>query len=117
MVRIPIDEVVYPKDQPTSYQVNWDGSLGEEVVVYDHSKELVTYPLTSISLLRFFGALDEKADGYILVPDGCGALIYLNNGKTSQSLYSEAVYGRDGALPLEERRPYDRQVNHLPSLG
>jgi hypothetical protein len=117
VVRIPIDEVVYPKDQPTSYQVNWDGSLGEEVVVYDHSKELVTYPLTSISLLRFFGALDEKAEGYIFVPDGCGALIYLNNGKTSQSLYSEAVYGRDGALPLEERRPYDRQVNHLPVFG
>lgn len=117
LVRIPMAEVVYPKDQPTAYQVNWDGSLGEEVVIYDPSKELATYPLTSIALLRYFGAADTEAQGYIFVPDGCGALIYLNNGKTSQTLYSEPVYGWDGALPLSERRPYDREINYLPVFG
>lgn len=117
VVRIPMAEVVYPKDRPTAYEVNWDGSLGEEVVIYDESKELVTYPLTSIALLRFFGSADAQADGYIFVPDGSGALIYLNNGKASQTLYSEPVYGADGALPIVERRPYDREVNHLPVFG
>lgn len=117
LVTIPMAEVVYPKDQPTAYEVNWDGSLGDEVVIYDHSKELVTYPLTSIALLRYFGAADTEAQGYIFVPDGSGALIYLNNGKTNQTLYSEAVYGRDGALPVAERRPYDRENNHLPVFG
>jgi len=27
------------------------------------------------------------------------------------------VYGRDGALPVAERRPYDRENNHLPVFG
>lgn len=117
VVRIPMAEVVYPKDRPTAFEVNWDGSLGEEVVIYDHSKELATYPLTSITLLRYFGAADSQAEGYIFVPDGSGALIYLNNGKTGQTLYSESVYGQDGALPLSERRPFDREVNHLPVFG
>ena len=116
-MRIPMAEVVYPKDRPTAFEVNWDGSLGEEVVIYDHSKELATYPLTSITLLRYFGAADSQAEGYIFVPDGSGALIYLNNGKTGQTLYSESVYGQDGALPLSERRPFDREVNHLPVFG
>ncbi|HBG00053.1 MAG TPA: hypothetical protein DDW87_00560, partial [Firmicutes bacterium] len=101
--RIPMAEVVYPQDQPTSYEVNWDGSLGDELLVYDQTRELVTYPLTSVALLRFFGAADTTEEGYIFVPDGSGALINLNNGKTNQTLYSEPVYGRDGALPMGER--------------
>lgn len=116
-VRIPMDEVVYPQDQPTSYEVNWDGTLGEELLVYDQTRELVTYPLTSVALLRFFGAADSTEEGYIFVPDGSGALIYLNNGKTNQTLYSEPVYGRDGALPIGERLPYEKKTNHLPVFG
>lgn len=116
-VRIPMDEVVYPQDQPTSYEVNWDGTLGEELLVYDQTRELVTYPLTSVALLRFFGAADSTEEGYIFVPDGSGALIYLNNGKTNQTLYSEPVYGRDGALPTGERLPYEKKTNHLPVFG
>ena len=86
-------------------------------MVYDQTRELVTYPLTSVALLRFFGAADSTEEGYIFVPDGSGALIYLNNGKTNQTLYSEPVYGRDGALPTGERLPYEKKTNHLPVFG
>lgn len=117
VVQVPMAEVVYPIDQPSAYEVNWDADEGEDFLKYDTTKELVTYPLTSISLLRYFGAADTSAEGYILVPDGSGSLIYLNNGKVGETLYSEPVYGCDGALPVSERLPYEKQVNHLPVFG
>lgn len=117
LVQIPMHEVVYPQDQPTAYTVMWDAAPGEEILEYDHSRELVSCPLTSIALLRFFGAADGTEEGYVFVPDGSGALIYLNNGKVDQTLYSEPVYGWDGALPLEERLPYAKETNHFPIFG
>lgn len=48
-----------------------------------------------IQLLRYFGAADTTEDGYLLVPNGSGSLIYFNNGKASADLYSEYVYGID----------------------
>lgn len=51
------------------------------------------YPV-DLDVLPWFGAAAD-ADGYIFVPDGSGALIYLNNGKTNYSSYSAMVYGQD----------------------
>lgn len=48
-----------------------------------------------IQLLRYFGAADTEEEGYMLVPNGSGSLIYFNNGKTTASNYAEYVYGMD----------------------
>ncbi|MCC8046943.1 MAG: DUF5696 domain-containing protein [Clostridiales bacterium] len=50
-----------------------------------------------IQMLRYFGAAGTDEDGYMLVPNGSGSLIYFNNGKngTSVANYSEYVYGID----------------------
>lgn len=48
-----------------------------------------------IQLLRYFGAAGTDEDGYMLVPNGSGSLIYFNNGKTTVENYSEYVYGID----------------------
>lgn len=48
-----------------------------------------------IQLLRYFGAAGMDEDGYLLVPNGSGSLIYFNNGKASADVYSEYVYGID----------------------
>lgn len=55
------------------------------------------YYLVGIDILRYFGASMQE-DGYIFVPDGSGALIYFNNGKTAESSYGAAVYGQDAAM-------------------
>lgn len=53
------------------------------------------YYLVDIDLLEFFGAAGSDAeDGYLFIPDGSGALIYLNNGK-NEPAYIASVYGRD----------------------
>lgn len=49
--------------------------------------------LTNLQLLRYFGAADSTAQGYMLVPDGSGALINLNSDKGSMSPYTAVMYG------------------------
>ena len=51
--------------------------------------------IKSISLLPFFGAGGRGEDGYMLVPDGSGALIYYNNERLEASTFSKALYGFD----------------------
>lgn len=74
------------------------------------------YLLTSLTLLSFFGAADDREKGYIFVPDGSGALIYLNNGKTNVNAYASRVYGDDYALPPGAKRTIPQQT-YLPVFG
>ncbi len=101
VVRIPAESVEYPHK------------------VYDPATESeVSYPLTSISLLNYFGASGTDSDGYIFVPDGSGALIRANNGKTTVQPYNARIYGRDyAAAPVEERTTVDLQQAYLPVYG
>ncbi len=48
-----------------------------------------------IQMLRYFGAAGTDENGYMLVPNGSGSLIYFNNGKQTADVYSEYVYGID----------------------
>lgn len=53
------------------------------------------YPVYYLSLLPYFGAAGTQDDGYLFVPEGGGALIEYNNGKTAQNSYYANVYGWD----------------------
>lgn len=55
-------------------------------------------PLYTLTILPFFGAGGAEDEGFLLVPEGGGALINFNNGKTSQSNYYANVYGWDMGL-------------------
>jgi hypothetical protein len=50
--------------------------------------------ICGISLLSFFGAGGTDEEGYILVPNGSGSLIYFNNGKKTER-YNQYIYGID----------------------
>jgi len=58
------------------------------------------YTLTGFSVLPYFGAGGRKDEGYMVVPDGCGAVINFNNGKENYSEYKQYVYGRDNAIEI-----------------
>lgn len=47
-----------------------------------------------LQVLKFFGAAGQEEEGYMLVPNGSGSLIYFNNGK-KDAQYSQYVYGID----------------------
>jgi len=99
IVRVPVDEVKYPID------------------VVDFSGEKHTYPIMFLEILPYFSAAGLNDEGYIFVPDGSGALIYLNNGKTWTSTYNQGVYGRDFTEdPYSYQTAWAQQVN-LPVFG
>ena len=78
-------------------------------------KEKGSYSIVKISLLPYFNAADREEKGYILVPDGSGALINFNNGKGT-TLYTQKVYGTD---PITNRKTMivNTQSVLLPIIG
>lgn len=76
------------------------GDLVVEVPLQDlEFKE--EYPIYTITPLPYFGAGGTEDEGYMLVPEGGGAVINFNNGKISQNSYHANLYGWDMALSRE----------------
>jgi len=70
-------------------------------VPFDKIAYRSAYPMTQLSLLPFMGCGGKNDQGYMLVPDGSGALIYFNNGRQNQIAYNNNVYGWDEAMPRD----------------
>lgn len=70
-----------------------DGSDLVLEVPYDEIRYRPDYPITSVTILPMFGATDKSHDGFILVPEGGGALINYNSGKLKQNPYFSNMYG------------------------
>jgi len=60
------------------------------------------YPITYVTLLPMFGAAGTADEGFMFIPEGGGALINFNNGKTSQNSYYANMYGWDYAVRRKE---------------
>jgi len=105
LVRIPVNEVQYPRDV-----VDVRGSYGPK-------GGLVTFPLCSIRVLPYFGAVGKAGSGYIFVPDGSGALINLNNGRVSDNGYAARVYGKDYGVSLQKESTNESAQIRMPVYG
>jgi len=77
-------------------------SLDGKALVLDVPFDDIAYrsnnPITTLSVMPYLGAGGIDDQGYLLVPDGSGALIYFNNGKQNQQSYNSIVYGWDEGL-------------------
>lgn len=60
------------------------------------------YPITELSVLPYFGAGIASEEGFLLVPEGSGAIINFNNGKTNLSAYYAQVYGWDYGMKRKD---------------
>lgn len=92
---------------------------GNSLLAYVPTEEIEypeAYPLAQIHILEFFGAAGLDREGYMLVPDGSGSLIYLNNGKTSDRQYIAKVYGRDYTFVSETKSSNTYPVT-MPVFG
>ncbi len=58
-------------------------------------------PPNDIRILEYFGAGGKQEQGYMLLPDGSGTLIYYNNGKTNETAFSLRIYGDDTVSDTE----------------
>ncbi len=91
---------------------------GDDLVVNIPTKNLVTdaeYPIRCLDVLPYFLSTDSK-DGYLFVPDGSGALIYLDNDKLSEYQFKARYYHGD---VLQNTETYDATTNYmsLPVYG
>lgn len=81
--------------------------------------------VTAVDVLPLMGAGSTQDEGWLLVPDGSGALINFNNGVTSMMEYNANVYGKDhgvegqigltGVLQAQARTV--EQTARLPVFG
>ncbi len=60
------------------------------------------YAITYVTPLPQFGAASLEDEGYMFVPEGGGAIIRFNNGKTLQNSYYANLYGWDYATNRKE---------------
>lgn len=69
-----------------------DQELGLKIQIAN-MQELSASALVSVDLMPYFGAADDKSDGYMLYPDGCGALTYFKEKHgVFQSCYEADTY-------------------------
>lgn len=84
----------------------------------DQTSEYVSYPLSTISLLGYFGAAEKESEGYIMIPDGSGALIDFEEKGSSVQPYNRYVFGRDLAIaPVAEYSPSLDADIRMPVFG
>lgn len=74
-----------------------DGSDFVVEVPYNEIEYKEKYPVYQICLLPMFGAGGTSDNGFMMVPEGGGAIIDFNNGKTNFDGYYANVYGWDYA--------------------
>ena len=99
------DIALYPlsagKERPAfniTFRYSLEGNSLVLNVPYDKIAYRAAYPIVRLSVLPYFGAGGPEDEGYLLVPDGSGALINFNNGRYNQLTYSNFVYGWDEGL-------------------
>lgn len=71
---------------------------GDELVVSVPLNEVEyreSKPVYQLTVLPFFGAGGKEDTGFMVVPEGGGAIINFNNGKVSQNSYVANLYGWD----------------------
>ncbi|WP_123041817.1 DUF5696 domain-containing protein [Cohnella candidum] len=99
---------------PVQYSLKDDGFVA--TVAADRIEQQGKYRLVNVNLLPFFGAGGLKDEGYLFVPDGSGALIRFNNGKSLYKSYDDRVYGGDLAVDRPEAHETKEDIR-IPVFG
>lgn len=110
-------------EEPGSFVIPLEVVLaGEDLVVSIATRDIVNenpyYTLTDIELLSCFGAASpgEVEEGFIFVPDGCGALLALNHFNPSYGSYSRAIYDNTYYNDYYYLASYPETL-HMPVFG
>lgn len=89
-------------------------SIPVKEIYEDHSSEIPPLEILDLQINPYFGAAPRDEEGFILVPDGSGAVINFNS--PSSSLYSQYIYGRDNSIVATRRRNVTQDAL-LPVFG
>ena len=79
-------------------------------ILFDEIEEYAEVLITNISLLPYFGAGTTADEGYILIPDGSGAVVEFNSGRVGMERFSKDIYGRDMVLTTVKKTAISEEV-------
>lgn len=99
---------------PVQYTI--EGDRMEAAILFAEMTEPEDCQIQQLEVLPYFGTASEQDEGYMLIPDGCGALVYLNNGKTACGSYDKEIFGPDEALPNSYETSRSEQI-YMPVFG
>ena len=74
------------------------------------------YLVAGLAVLPYFGSGTAKDDGYLLIPDGSGALVEFGTDKSAFKTYSQPVYGSDPAYAGDMDTSHKQPIR-LPVFG
>ncbi|MBR5682545.1 MAG: hypothetical protein IKW96_04565 [Ruminococcus sp.] len=101
---------------PVEYTIE-DDHLRARVKISEIAESKPENIATEMTLLGSFGAAPDDEEGYFVIPDGCGALVRFNNGRTMQTnLYQQRIYGSDVTAVPQNRGALTEQI-YLPVYG
>lgn len=100
---------------PLDITLEDDGSLVAEIPM-DQVKEEGSARIFSITMLPWFCAAGPQEEGFILVPDGSGAVMELNNGKGNFASVDIPLYGGD-ASEVPDRLSQIAEKGLMPIYG
>lgn len=99
---------------PVEYSLCEDGFRAR--VRCDQIQEKGIARIYGLSLLPYVFAQPGDGDGFMLVPDGSGALMYFRSNKTTYGKYVAPLYGED-ALVSKDYSPTVTEDLMLPMIG
>lgn len=101
---------------PLDYVLTENGltaTIPSDEISFDTSE----FAINNLTLLQYFGSASKQEQGYMFVPDGSGAIVNFNNGKTNiKDAVKVQLYGLDDGLE-RLRQPYQNQNGSLPVFG
>ncbi len=85
-------------------------------VIFEKIKDTPEKRINSIDVLPYLGAAGTKEKGYMVIPDGSGAIINYNNKKVEFSPYEKDFFGGNMGR-LINLSPTDEEKIRLPYFG
>ncbi len=117
---LPPAEDAEGQTETLSFTVTLDWILtpdGIEVTIpYEGLGEFGNGKIRAIQLLPMFGAAGADETGEIVIPEGSGALIRFNNGKSASAQYNKNIYDLD-PVDSDLTALQNQQTVRLPIIG
>ncbi len=106
---------------PVQYTLTEDGLKAEVLYkeIRDNEYEYGTNTMNKIEFMKYFGAAGSADEGYLVIPDGSGAIVNFNNAKNvNEMVYDKEFYGQDMSQITETHQYTSREEKiSLPVFG